>query len=322
MIRRNSIQSPVCSLINLLHVVKSLDANNIFLDVCFACDQTIKSTFDSVYSSELWVSYIIMRKNVSRSWSCDVEIEDVTKLFRIVIQLSSSFFYLFTFFHHFHLLLHDVFLIITTMNCNTKYWTSKVCFWHDSTRFWDFHHVVNFTYVVKWSRFFMKNNRILSSRKNKWYSIFIIEEFINNYQNRFFCETYSSSSSFLFSFFVNTISYFVIISYFLLQLLLRSCDHIVLILSRFFFFFSSIRSYRLYFVMIFLFLFLLFQYNDHIISTFFTFWCCTRVCIVFARFKVFNVFLEFSFIDFCSFDRDFVISNICSSIHFAKNNIN
>ena len=112
---------------------------------------------------------LIIRKDVLRSWNCDVEIENMTK--RISHRRSNSssfFFYLLTFFHHFHSFLHDVFFIITTMSCNTKFWTSKACFWHDSTRFWDFHHVVSLTYVEKWSRFFVTMKRVLFFNTTRW----------------------------------------------------------------------------------------------------------------------------------------------------------
>ena len=77
-------------------------------------------------------------------------------------------FYFLIFFHYFHFFLHDIFFINTTMSCNTKFWISKTCFWHDLTRFWNFYHVVNFTYVEKWSKFFVTIKRIFSFNTTKW----------------------------------------------------------------------------------------------------------------------------------------------------------
>ena len=115
----------------------------------------------------------IMCKDVLWSWSRDVEIENMTKLdFVSSFNFSFSFFYFFFFFHRFHLFLNDVFFIIATMSCDTEFWISEACFWHDSTRFWDFHHVVSLTYVEKWSRFFVTMKRVLFFSTKRWVSDF------------------------------------------------------------------------------------------------------------------------------------------------------
>ena len=110
----------------------------------------------------------IMRKSVSRSWSCDVEIENRTKFdFASSLNFSSFSFYSFIFLHFFHLSLHDIFLFISTMSCNTKFWTSEACFWHDSTRFWNLHHVVSLT-CVKWVIEIFHHEKVSSFSTKKW----------------------------------------------------------------------------------------------------------------------------------------------------------
>ena len=200
---------------------------------------------------------LIIRKVVSRSWNRDVEIENMTKLdFASSLNFSSSFFYLSTFLYHVHHFLHDVFFIITTMSCNTKFWISKACFWHDSTRFWDLHHVVNLTYVEKWSRSFVTMKRILSFNTKRWMISNLNHRKIANKCTRFFllrssfnffrlfartitsllfCHDFSIFSFSTFSLIRSHRSYFVTI----FLLLIHSYDHIALILSWFFIFIND-----------------------------------------------------------------------------------
>ena len=115
----------------------------------------------------------------SWSWFRDVDIAKSTKL-DFANSLNSLFvFAIFfaSFFFQFAITTSHCCNVsfIMTMSCNSKFWVSKTCFWHDSTRFWCFHHDVSFTHVKE--IFEMK-----SFSTTRWVIFnLIIHEMINSY---------------------------------------------------------------------------------------------------------------------------------------------